>query len=69
MELLMKIEGFGYYWALFLKGLYLLYPFWVFFESLVFLFFVTKIELCLTSSITSKNKGVGGSDPLEDFQN
>ena len=27
-------------------------------------FFVTKIELCLTGSITSENKGGWGSDPL-----
>ena len=36
----------------------------MFLGSLVFSLFVTKIELCLMGSITSKNKG-GGSDLLQ----
>ena len=52
MEFLMKIEGFGYFRALFLKSLYQIWPFWV-----------TKIEMCLTGSITSENKGGGGQTP------
>ena len=48
----------------FSKKVYIKYGhFRCFWEVLFFPIFVTKIEMCLTGSITSENKG-GGSDPL-----
>ena len=62
MEFLMKKEGYGHFGALFLKVYFKYGHFGCFWEVLFFNFFVTKIEMCLTGSITSKNKG-GGQTP------
>ena len=62
-------EGYGHFGALFLKVYFKYGHFGCFWEVLFFNFFVTKNQMCLTGSITSKNKD-GGVRPLtEEFHN
>ena len=61
--LLFKIEGYRHFYTQFLKKYFKYGHFRCFWELMFFTFLVTKNQMCLTGSITSKNKGGRGVRP------